>query len=180
VALLEGGVQMTFAKAAVVAIGLAAAFALGVWTGPYFTDVSDRAAAAISERSSAEQNVPAARRAQVRRESHAPKMAASEPDVHKQLKPVMNMGTNMTMASEGFRDAEQFAVVAHAAHNTGIPFVVLKHRVLNEGKTLARAIAESKPDIDAGAEARRARADARESLAEVREARVAAASQDRG
>jgi hypothetical protein len=35
--------------------------------------------------------------------------------------------------------------------------VLLKHRVLNQGMTLAEAIHESKPDVDAIAEAARAR-----------------------
>ena len=177
---------MTFAKGTALALGLAAAFALGVWTGPYFTDVRDRTAAVSTERPSAERSSRAAaakRSAPVRRdvrEAPETKLAASEPDVHEQLKPVMNLGTNMEIAAEGFRDAEQFAAVAHAARNTGVPFMVLKHRVLDEGRTLAQAIAESKPDMDAAAEARRARAEARESLAEVRAARGSDAKQDRG
>jgi hypothetical protein len=77
------------------------------------------------------------------------------------LKPLLNAGTNLTLAAEGFRGGEQFATLVHAARNTNIPFMVLKHRVLNERKTLADAIAESKPDVNAAGEARRARAQAR-------------------
>jgi hypothetical protein len=55
--------------------------------------------------------------------------------------------------------------VAHAARNSGVPFMVLKHRVLNEKRTLADAIGEAKPDIDARAEVARARAAARSDLA---------------
>jgi hypothetical protein len=73
----------------------------------------------------------------------------------------------MTIASEGFRDAEQFATVAHASRNTAIPFMVLKHRVVIEGKTLAAAIRESKPDLDATSEATRARSEARADLAKL-------------
>lgn len=73
----------------------------------------------------------------------------------------------MTIASEGFRDAEQFAAVAHAARNTEIPFVLLKHRVLNERKTLAAAIRESKPEMNADLESRRAVAEARSELAKI-------------
>lgn len=166
---------MSFAKVAAIAVSLAAAFALGVWTGPYFTDADGRTATVGSERpsdGSAGTAATATRRAPMRRGAReAPAMAASEPAVHEQLKPVMNHGTKMTIASEGFRDAEQFAVVAHAARNTGIPFMVLKHRLLDEGKTLSRAIEQSKPALDGAAEARRARTEAREDLAEVRQAR---------
>ena len=170
---------MTFRNVMVAILGLAAAFAIGVWAGPYVRDVGDRAAMVSSERADAEKPAQkaAARRAPVRpRVSEAPAatLAASEPDVHRHLKPLLNRGTKMKIASEGFRDAEQFAIVAHAAHNTKVPFMVLKHRVLNEGKSLADAIAESKPDVDAAAEAKRARAEARQGLAEVRQARTLA------
>ena len=83
------------------------------------------------------------------------------------LKPVLNRGTNMTMAAEGFRDAEQFAMVAHAARNTRVPFVLLKHRVLDEGQTLSAAIHASKPDMDGASETNRARAQARSDIAAI-------------
>ena len=60
--------------------------------------------------------------------------------------------------------AEQFVTVAHAARNTQVPFVVLKDRVLNEGQTLAEAIHEFKPELDAKAEVVRARAAAQADL----------------
>ena len=46
--------------------------------------------------------------------------------------------------------------MAHAARNTDIPFMVLKHRVLAEGKPLAAAIAELKPELNEVEEANRA------------------------
>lgn len=73
----------------------------------------------------------------------------------------------MEMAAEGFRDAAQFAAVAHAARNTGVPFAVLKHRVLEQDQSLARAIRESKPDLDAEHEARRAANAARFDIAVI-------------
>ena len=54
--------------------------------------------------------------------------------------------------------------VAHAARNTKVPFMVLKHRVLNEGQSLADAIHEFKPALDAKAEVQRARVAARTDL----------------
>ena len=74
----------------------------------------------------------------------------------------------MEIASDGFRDAEQFATVAHAARNTNVPFMALKHRILEEGKSLAAALKELKPEIDAAAEARRAREEARRDVAAMR------------
>ena len=69
------------------------------------------------------------------------------------------------MAVEGFKDAEQFATIAHAARNTQVPFILLKHRVLTEGQSLEAAIRASKPDIDAATEVERARAEARNDIA---------------
>ena len=44
-----------------------------------------------------------------------PAVALSTPELQARLKPVLNKGTNMTIAAEGFRSAEEFATVAHAA-----------------------------------------------------------------
>jgi hypothetical protein len=73
----------------------------------------------------------------------------------------------MQVAAEGFRSAEEFATVAHAARNTNVPFMVLKHRVLDEGQTLADAIHDAKPDVDAKAEVARAQAAAKSDIAAV-------------
>jgi hypothetical protein len=89
------------------------------------------------------------------------------PALQERLKPVLNRGANMALAAEGFRSAEEFATVAHAARNTAVPFVLLKHRVLNEGKSVAQAIRESKPAVDAATEANLARAQARSDLASI-------------
>jgi hypothetical protein len=93
-----------------------------------------------------------------------PMIAASEPKIQERLKPVLSRGTRVEMAADGFASAEQFATVAHAAHNTTVPFVVLKHRILEEGRTLAEAIHESKPALDAKAEVTRARQEAQSDL----------------
>jgi hypothetical protein len=73
----------------------------------------------------------------------------------------------MTIAADGFRDAEQFATVAHAARNTHVPFMLLKHRILNEKKSLAEALKASKPDLDVASEITRARSEARSDVAAV-------------
>jgi hypothetical protein len=74
------------------------------------------------------------------------------------------------MASEGFRSAEEFATVAHAARNTNVPFMMLKHRVVTEGQSLEDAIRESKPDADAKAEVQRARDAARSDVEAIAKA----------
>ena len=85
----------------------------------------------------------------------------SAPELHARMKPVLARGTKLPIAVEGFTSAEQFATLAHAAKNTQVPFILLKHRVLTEGRSLEEAIRASKPDLDAKAEAARAREAAR-------------------
>ena len=85
----------------------------------------------------------------------------SAPELHARMKPVMARGTKLPLAVEGFASAEQFATLAHAARNTQVPFILLKHRVLTEGQSLEDAIRASKPDIDARTEALRAMGEAR-------------------
>jgi hypothetical protein len=93
-------------------------------------------------------------------------VAVWEPDLRERVQSVLNKGTKLELAAEDFRTAEEFVTVAHAARNTSVPFVVLKHRVLNEGRTLSDAIHEAKPDLDAKAEVVRAREAAQADLAD--------------
>jgi hypothetical protein len=181
---------MTVAKALALTAAFVVVFALGVVVGPSVTDLfSDRqpraeaepaqtaeAAPPIEERTPA-RATPRARPAAVRtpatpstaRPNAETSMAvpASEPRLHDRLKPVLNRGAQMSVAAEGFRNAEEFATVAHAARNTNVPFMVLKHRVVTEGKTLEAALREVKPDVDAKAEVARAEAAAKSDVAAI-------------
>ena len=87
-----------------------------------------------------------------------------EPEFRDRVKAVLNRGAQPEIAAADFASAEQFMTVAHAAQNTQLPFMVLKDRVLNQGQSLAQAIHEFKPDLDARAEVTRAHAAAREDL----------------
>lgn len=166
---------MTIGKAAALTAGLVGAMALGVIVGPSITSRDNTmttptasvapvpetpapAAAPVSPRVTAE------RRAEIKVRENLASMSSASPQLHERLKPVLNRGAKMDIAAQGFRDAEQFATVAHASRNTDVPFMVLKHRVLNEKQTLAEAIAASKPNVDAKREATRARAAAREDI----------------
>jgi hypothetical protein len=80
------------------------------------------------------------------------------------VKAVLAPGTRPEIAAADFDSPEQFMTVAHAARNTKVPFVVLKDRVVNRGQPLAEAIRESKPELDATAEVKRARAEAQSDL----------------
>ena len=167
---------MTFGRSSSLAIGVLFGLALGLVAGTF---VGLRLGPHVNDR--AEIQVPTARGAQPsvavgeHRRTATPRRAVtraakaavpvSAPELQARLKPLLNRGSDMTLAARDFRDAEEFAAVAHAARNTSVPFVLLKHRVLNEGKTLAAAIRESKPDLNAMSEANRARAEARSDIA---------------
>jgi hypothetical protein len=85
----------------------------------------------------------------------------SAPELHARMKPVLARGTKLPIAAEGFSDAAQFAALAHAARNTQVPFILLKHRVLTQRQSLEEAIRASRPDLDARVEALRAKGEAR-------------------
>ena len=104
---------------------------------------------------------------QLRLVSALPRVSPDAPELLGRLQPLLNRGADMTIAAEGFRDAETFAAVAHAARNTEVPFMVLKHQVVNKRKPLDKAIAELKPTVNAPIEANRAKAEARSDIASL-------------
>jgi hypothetical protein len=160
---------MTIGKATALTAAFVGAVALGVWVGPYLDDRDPATPDPVADSAPAQTETPrAAPTTAARRSAPAERPAlveASDPELQKRLKPVLNTGTNVTLAAQGFRNGEEFATVAHAARNTGVPFAVLKHRVLVERKTLAAAIREMKPELDAVREANRARSMARADVA---------------
>jgi hypothetical protein len=180
---------MTAGKASALAAGFVGALALGVaigaamddrWPGRSLFERADNATAADTVKESAPAPAPAAKKktaaapAARRVDVAAPAPAGSvttvavdmwEPELRDRAKAVLNPGTRIELAAADFRTAEEFMTVAHAARNTKVPFMVLKHRVLNERQSLADAIHESKPDLDAKAEAQRAREAARADVA---------------
>jgi hypothetical protein len=175
---------MTTGKAAGLTLGIMGAIALVIAMVPTFRSTlsdwnSNTSPAALEEvqpspvpAEPAKTAAPRPRAAKSARPAKAASpfasISASEPRLHERLKPVLARGTRMNLAAEGFQSAEQFATIAHAARNTQVPFVLLKHRVLNEGRSLADAIHEARPDmVDPGAEVARARAEARTVLADL-------------
>ncbi len=171
---------MTNGQRATIAAGFLGAFALGVWAGPRFSshptrEVGMPVAAVATPTAETPANVPASRpRAAVVNASlvttFAPlrtSISPGAPELHTRLKPLLKAGADMEVAAEGFHSAEQFATVVHASQNVNVPFMLLKHRVLNEGDTLVAAIRKSKSDVDAVVEADRARAEARSDIASL-------------
>jgi len=167
---------MTLGKASALTAAFVAVFAVGVWTGPRIAHRWQSPTPAASEAHVAAPSAKPEATAPVTPNASSRHMASSQaantlspsaPEVQKLVKPLLNRGTNMTVAAEGFRSAEQFAAVAHAAKNTNVPFVVLKHRVLVEKKPLSTAIRESKPDINVAAEAALALGEARRDISSL-------------
>jgi hypothetical protein len=176
---------MTWARGIALTLAFVGAVALGVLAGPYIThrdrSVNDTVASGAAASTAVEQTVPEHARpahAAVRTKKVPAKTAststpaksagatprevpAAAPALHERLKPLLNKGADMGKAAEDFGSAEQFAAVAHAARNTDIPFMVLKHHTVTEGKNLEEAIREFKPDVNASAEARKAREQAK-------------------
>ena len=174
-------------KTSAVTLGLAGGLALGVWIGSEMTSgrealAPEPAAVTVQAPETAVTPQPekpkrVVRAARVSKPAvveapaseSAPKLVmtipVSAPELHERMKPVLARGTKMPLAVEGFTSAEQFATLAHAAKNTQVPFILLKHRVLSEGQSLEEAIRASKPDVDAKAEVARARAAAKEDIA---------------
>jgi hypothetical protein len=180
---------MTVGKAALVTAGLVGVVALGVVAGPTVRDKWSQANAPVAEstpapapESSPAPPVKTERRAKARvapaatREFVAAKaktepnvvhnvaVSVWDPELRDRVKTVLSPGAKPEIAAADFATAEQFMTVAHAAHNTKVPFMVLKHRVLNQGQSLAEAIHEFKPDLDAKGEVQRAQVAAREDL----------------
>lgn len=161
---------MTFARASAFVAVFVGAVVLGVWLAPHVTDGAPNAAGreVVADAAVVSETAPVARVATVPAARPAlPLVALSEPALHERVKPILTRGTNIDSASKGFEDAEQFVSVAYAAKNTQIPFALLKHRVLMQGKSLSAAIRESKPQINASVEADRARAEARSEIARI-------------
>jgi hypothetical protein len=141
--------------------------ALGVWMAPHVTNRDARSDAA-AEITPVQAPAPV-RRAEPSRTERATMtriaaVAPTAPALHDRLDGVLANGTDARKAAEGFSDAEQFATLAYLARNTEVPFVLLKHRVLNEGKSMTTAVKMSKPDINAALEVNRARAEARSDI----------------
>ena len=178
---------MTFGKAGLLTAGFVAVFALGVMTGPTIRDSWYRMNA--PEPTVAAQPTEKSAPAPVKADRPAPRARASssrahdvvaakkpsntiqtiavnlwEPEMRDRVKAVLSPGSRPEIAAADFDTSEQFMTVAHAARNTNVPFMVLKDRLLNQGQSLAEAIHEFKPELDAKAEVTRARAAARSDL----------------
>ena len=173
-------------------LGLVGGLVLGAWIGSELTTSRENVAAPVAVTAPADEEpaAPAApkpkRVTRVARavsddggavvdapaSESAPRLVmtipVSAPELHARMKPVLARGTKLPLAVEGFASAEQFATLAHAARNTQVPFILLKHRVLTEGQSLEDAIRASNPDVDAKTEALKAMGEARGDMLALR------------
>jgi hypothetical protein len=154
-----------------VALGMIGAFALGLTVGPQITANRNLAVEPVVEAAPAPAradsiDLPAPPRAVTPQLRRVP--AATAEPVQQRVKLLLNRGTDVRMAADGFANAYQLMTVAYAAKNTDIPFLVLKNRVLAERQPLAAAINEFRPELDEAADVTRARAEARADLARLR------------
>ena len=156
---------MTVLKTFALFVALLGAAAVGVVARPYI--IHDRPAETVAVAPAIPAAEPRVAKApsQPIAAARAAKVAEVTPLLQDRVKPLLKHGTDMNMAAQGFSKAEDFAAVAHAANNCDIPFVLLKHRVLDEHMTLARAIETYRPMVAADVEANRARAEARSDVA---------------
>ena len=93
-------------------------------------------------------------------------MSSATPSLVEKARAVLNKGADVDIAVSGFQSPQQFLTVAHAAKNVGIPFVVLKEKVVTERMSLAHAItALSKNHVNASLEVKRAESEAKADLA---------------
>ena len=158
---------MTVGTGVSVTLALMASFAAGVWTGPHITSAPEEhepSRMVTVPAAPAPAVAPVAAAKPTVKRPALPSVGISNPAFQRQIKSVLGKDADMAKAAEGFKSSEQFATIAYASRQTGVRFVILKYRVLNEGKTLTSAIRESLPTTNAALEVERARAAARSTL----------------
>jgi len=171
-------------KASALAGALFGSMIIGAWVGPYFADRAQAFGDGDIHLTSPPAEVPApstpakpeakthAGRARAAAASSAavqtPRILLDNPKLVRRLKTMLTDGAKMNVVASGFRNSEDLAAAVHAARNTKVPFMVLKHEIVDEGRSLVAAIHVVKPTADASLEADLARSEARADLASIR------------
>jgi hypothetical protein len=172
---------MGVAKATALGAAIFGSIMFGAWVGPHLTDHAQAFGSADiqlaappsqpSDEPSPKKSEPTMRLERLRNAFHAATAAAvplESPDLFKRLKPLLRERAEMDVVVAGFSSAEDLAATIHAARNIKVPFMVLKHAVVDEKQTLAAAIHVAKPAADASLEADLARSEARADLAAIK------------
>lgn len=80
---------------------------------------------------------------------------------------LLPVGTNLQAAGQGFKNLGEFVSAAHVSRILGIPFDQLKAKVTGPNAvSLGQAIKDLKSGVDAGAEAKKAKKQAKKDLKE--------------
>ena len=87
---------------------------------------------------------------------------AQQPKLAAKLQPLLPPGTDLQLASAGFKNLGQFVAAVHVSNNLTIPFDSLRTRLTGPDPiSLGQAIKELRPSVDAAAEVRKAEAQAK-------------------
>jgi hypothetical protein len=76
-------------------------------------------------------------------------------------------GTDLMLASAGFRNLGQFVAAVNVSNNLNIPFTQLKTKMVTDGLSLGQAIQVLRPTTSATIESQRAEYDARRMISET-------------
>jgi hypothetical protein len=96
-------------------------------------------------------------------ERPAGEVLQQNPRLSATLTKLLPAGTDLQVASAGFRNLGEFAAAVHASHNLAISFADLKAKIV-AGANLGQAIRTLKPETDAEIEVRKARAQVEEDV----------------
>jgi len=81
------------------------------------------------------------------------------------LQSLLPKGTDLTLASSGFKNLGQFVSAVHVAHNLGIPFDQLKAKMMGPPKeSLGEAVHALRPDADSKSEISKAGKQAKQDM----------------
>ena len=98
----------------------------------------------------------------------ASEMLSRNERLSSRLQPLMPDGTNVQDASAGFKNLGDFVSAVHVSRNLGIPFDDLRARVTGpDAVSLGKAVKELKPEVNSGAEVKKAKAQAKRDLKET-------------
>ncbi|MCA1583314.1 MAG: hypothetical protein LC791_00595 [Acidobacteria bacterium] len=84
-------------------------------------------------------------------------MVPKDAKVVARLRRMLPKELSVQQAAVGFRNQAQFIATVQVSENLGVPFLLLKSKVVGEGLSLGQAIQQLKPDANVSRELSRAR-----------------------
>ena len=81
------------------------------------------------------------------------------------LQSLLPAGTNLQVASQGFKNLGQFVAAVHVSHNLGIPFDQLKAKMIGPpSESLGKAIQDLKPAANSKEETKKGEKQAKQDM----------------